>query len=1230
MTVKGVNDMTTRTVILAIATAALVVTVSLGSAQSPHDLSAKPFSQITPQSVSVSLPFSRNLSLSLFRDYAPPPARSLQAPHLRTGQLLVGSSVQLSLGEFRWRSTFLQSGMLVPSTLPSESTTAAATLAPLKNLSPLNRFRSPSAFDSGNTDLMLWQGAFRHQSIGYESGNGKVRATVHYAEADQNFRPANPDFAQKLAAETGLQVPLNAVAGVTIRQGEAEWKPDKATSVRAFVNTTTGQKGGVIETRAMRLGNSNWTLRWEKVRAEDTDKLPPVTSTAQGQAVTRVLSDGKGQPTVTLGDWRLWRNLRSENWQFGYAHKGVQAQVARMDLRGTGGSVSQQNFAVDLDNGRLVWQRQQDEVAKGTNPEALKALGLTAFIPRIGWQSARESLALKFSDKDEFRREEFRLSDGNTSIIRNATTVSLWERRLTFRERAEDTARVDPNFLKAVGLEKDLPKIGWNYRDRELRWQLSATDALALTRYRYESQQAVLERAGTQITLLRGRLQWDEQREQLMGKASESFLKAVGWEQVQPRLGWSSVWQRLSWQLSPKDRLLFSRSRHERGGTALERTTYTLSLADEKFVWERTQDEATPTLTVDQLKALGLSDLASRVGWQERQDRFTFRLSPVAIVTHTRSSAEALPDAPQPYRERQSHETVLTFKPATKGAPMTLVFGGWTLMPKDENAPPVTERHLRWESVQSLPLLSGMQLVFQRYLSETRQGETERDSRFARTVVKTPEKAPLHLFVERIVCDGTDQPQQETVNARMALRLSEAWRLTSQWAKMPTGNGSAETRQYTLAYQPQASLSVTTQLTRTKQQETQTTQAEVVVKVGNDKESNHTWRLTRLAVDPVKAPDTQGWRLAWQWQVPNRLRLTTQLSWMQRDDDRRSGEEKLVLELPADGKGKIAWHIGYWRLSLLDAAEQAQTAKQLQQAAQAASQPVPQAGIPSQALISPQADAYRTLWVVVGKPNEWHLGAQVTEATGSDKDANERRFYVELPATPSRPMAVRLSYWKLQRWDGSEREVPVWRLSLPLGKGKLVWGGATLQDQAGELTMREFAVNLPLGNGSQLVVANQTNMPPDWVNQQAHQSDWMRWTGGLALAPQLALMRQQIAPYKTHRASLTLRLSPQWRLVGDWQEQIGVPNQPISHDWRLALEISPTKTTQWRLEWARLRDELGARSAMTTLLSVSYSYRVSDARFITFSLRWLDNPTLMRPNFANDRWLASLSLRQYW
>jgi len=1211
--------------------ATVMVVLSLGWAQAPRDLAAPAAPVVSPQSVSVSLPFSRNLSLSLFRDVNPPPRPSQQDRRLKVGQLLLGSSAQLTLGKFRWRSTFLQSGALIPSVFPAQPDEATVSLMPLVRASPLNRFRAPSAFrDSDPAAFTIWQGAFRHQSIGYESPEGKWRMTLQYAEADQNFRPANSDFAQKLAAETGLQVPLNAVAGVTIRQGEAEWKPDKATSVSAFANATTGQKGGVIETRAMRLGNSHWTLRWEKVRAEDTDKLPAPASTAQGQAITRNLSEGKGQASVTLGDWRLWRNLRQENWQVGYANKGVQAQGARTDLRGTGGSVNQQNFAVDLNNGWLVWQRQREEVAKGTNPEALKALGLTAFIPRIGWQSARELLALKFSGKDEFRREEFRLTDSNTSITRNATTVSLLKGRLTFRERAEDTARVDPNFLKAVGLEKDLPKIGWAYRDRELRWQWSEKDAFSFTRYRYESEQAVLERAGTQIALLRGRLQWDEQREQLTGKVSEAFLKAVGWEQVQPRLGWSSLWQRLSWQLSPKDRLSFSRSRHERDGMQLQHTTYALSLADGKFAWERTQDEATPTLTAEQLKALGLSELASRIGWRETQDRFTVRFSPTTALTHTRSNADALPDASQPFRERTSHETVLTLNPKGKGTPMTIAFGGWTLMPKDANSPPVTERHLRWESVQSLPLLGGMQLVLQRHLSESRQGGTEHDSRFARTVIQTPEKAPLHLFVERTVCDETGQRQRDTFNARMALRLSDEWRFVSQLTKVPNGDGSTETRQHTLTFALKPDLSVTTQLTRTEQPNAESQQMEVAVKVGDEHKGSQTWRLTRFAFASPKAPDLQGWRLMWQWQVANRYRLTTQLGRVQRDDDRDSGEEKLVLELPSDGKGKIAWHIGYWRLSLLDAAEQAQTAKQWQQAAQAASQPVSQAGTPSLDIINPQAEAYRTFWVVASKPNAWHLGAQISGAVGSDKDANEQRFYLELPATKARPLAVRMSYWKLQRWDGSEREVPLWRLSLPLGKGKLVWGGATLQDQAGELTMREFALNLPLGNGSQLVVANQTNMPSDWVNQQAYQSDWMRWTGGLALAPQLALVRQQIAPYKTHRASLTLRLSAQLRLVGDWQEQIGVPNLPVTHDWRLALEANPTKTTQWRLEWARLRDEVANRSAATTLLGVSHTYRLSDARFVTFSLRWLDNPTLVRPNFVNDRWQINLSLSQRW
>lgn len=1225
----------TRLLVIAIvaATMAAVPSWCTDQEKTPHDLTARPTADLSAQSVSVSLPFARSLSLSLFRDYAPPPRQSLQQPKSQVGWMLVGGGARLSLGEFHIQSTVLQSGAVIPTTFPSAGTPQDA-LTPLLRSAPANRLRSPSAFQTDSVaSLVLWQGAFRHQSVGYQSHDGRFRATLHYAEADPNFRPASPDFAQKLAAETGLQMPLNAVAGVTARQAEVEWKPNKETNVRAFANTTTGQRGGVVETRAVSLGNARWTLRWDRVRADNAEKLPAPAGAAQQQIVSRALTENNNATPVQLGNWQLWRVLDRQRFQASYTNKGVTAQMERLDIQGTGGNIRQRSFGVDLGGGRLIWQRQNDAIARGTNPEALKALGLAAFIPRIGWQSSRELLALQFSPKDAFRREEFRLSNGTTDIVRNTTALSLLSGRLTFRERTENTAQVDPNFLKAVGLEKDLPKIGWSYRDRELRWQLSPKDQLALTRYRYQNNQTVLEREGTQLSVLGGRLQWEERRERLSEGVNEQFLKAIGWEQVKTRLGWTSMWQQLTWQITPKDRLLFNRTRHERAGTALERTTYALHLADGKVAWERTQDEATPSLSTEQLKALGLTDIANRIGWRETRDRFAFHLSPTLTLTHTRSDADALPDAPQPYQQRTAHETVLTFKPAGKSnlPPTTLAFGGWTLLPKGQGAQPVTERHLRWDTAQTLPLLGGLNFVLQRHFSETQQGGVERDYRYARTVIQTPEKAPLHLFVERVTKEETNQPRKETLNARLGWRFSDAWRLTSQLTKVPQGNGSVETRQHALVYQPRSDFSITAQLTTTEQPLSEHTQTEVTVKTGGAKRPAHLWQLSRFTINQPTAPDVQGWRLVWQWQVPNRLCLTAQWARLQRSDDRDGGEEKVVLELPSNDQNGLNWRIGYWRLSLLDPTQRQQTAQQLAQAAQATSQPVVQAGTPPASIITPQADLYRTVWVVVAKGSEWHLGAQVGQAVGGEKGASDHRFYFELPATKTRPLALRLGYWKLERWDGSDEAVPVWRAVVPLGKGKLVWGGATFRDQAGELPMREFALTLPLDrHGSQLVVANQTNMPPDWASQQAYQSDWMRAPGGLALAPQITLVRQQLAPYKTHRATLTLRLSPQLRLVGDWQEQIGVPNLPITHDWRFALEITPAKTSQWRLEWARLRDETATRTASTTLLGLSYSHRISDAQFITFSLRWLDNPTLVRPNFVNDRWLASLSLSQRW
>jgi hypothetical protein len=1199
----------------------------------PKDLTAKPNAP-NPNSFSVALPFSKSLSLSLFRDYSPPPRRSFQQPKFVVGRTVVGGSTQLSVGEFQFRSTVLRSGAVVPRSFPEDPNDTANALTLLAPPSPAMRFRSPSAFrdEWERSSFIVWQGEFFHQSVGYQSRDGRFKTTLHYAEADSKFQPATPDFAQKLAAETGLQMPINAVAGVRIRQGEAEWKPDDKTTFRAFANTTTGQRGGVAETRSIQIGNSHLTLQWDKIRAEDMHKIPAPAGAAQQQVIQRALTPQQGQnrkAPLQVGNWQLWRNLKQEGVQAAYQNKGVQLAFERRDISGSGGAVGRNNISIVLGKEQFVWQKQREDVAKGTNPEALKALGLASLIPRIGWQTSREKLALKFSAKDGFSREEFRLSNGTTEITRNATQLSLLSGKLTFSERSEDTARVDPNFLKAVGLEKDLPKIGWSYRDRELKWQLSAKDSLALTRYRYESGKTVLERAGTQLTLLSGRLQWEEERERLSSGVDPNFLKAIGWEKVAPRLGWSSLWQKLTLQLTPKERLLFSRSRHESGGTAIERKTYALSLSGGKFAWERTEDEATPTLNAEQLKALGLNELASRIGWRETQDRFTWQISPNMNLVHTRSSAEALPDAPQPFREKQRHETVLTLNPdpKRKTPPMTIVFGGWTLQPKDPNQPAVTEKHLRWDTAQQLPLFGGMQLVMQRHFTETKQGDKEHDTRFARTVVQTPGKKPVVFFIDRSVYEETGKEQRETVNARLTMRLSSEWQLTTQLNKQPQGNGSVETRHHVLSYQPRPDTAVTMQLTKTEMPNGDRQQTDLTVKLGNDKKGTQQWQLSRFSTDTPAKTDVKGLKLIWTLSVPNRLNLTAQLGRLNREDGRDGSEEKLTVQLPSKDKEGLTWHFGFWRMSLLDAAQQQQTAKQLVQSAQAASQPVPQAGTPPLTVISQQADSYRTVWVVASKP-DLHFGAQLGQAENGEKEASDQRIYLELPATKSRPFAVRFSYWKVEQWDGKEREIPIWRLSIPIGKGKLVWGAATFRDQHGELPMREFAMVLPLDkHGSQLVVTNLTNMPQGWA-QQWHQQDWLKFTGGLALAPQLPFVRQQIAPYKLHQANLTLRLSKEWKLIGAWEEQIGVPNMPITHDWRLALEWTPTKTIKWQFEWAKLKNDT-PKPVRAELFGVSYNYRLSDAKYITFSVRWLENP-IARPNFRSDRWLATLSLSQQW
>ncbi|MCX7968390.1 MAG: hypothetical protein N3B10_07865, partial [Armatimonadetes bacterium] len=217
--------MRANNLVLAIGLVAAITSFVFAQTESfaPKDLTAKP-TGTNPNSFSVALPFSKSLSLSLFRDYSPPPRRSFQQQRFLVGRTVVGGSTQLSVGEFQFRSTMLRSGAVVPRSFPEDSSDTANALALLAPPSPSMRFRSPSAFrnDWERSSFIVWQGEFFHQSVGYQSRDGDFKATLHYAEADPKFQPATPDFAQKLAAETGLQMPINAFAGVRVRQGEAE------------------------------------------------------------------------------------------------------------------------------------------------------------------------------------------------------------------------------------------------------------------------------------------------------------------------------------------------------------------------------------------------------------------------------------------------------------------------------------------------------------------------------------------------------------------------------------------------------------------------------------------------------------------------------------------------------------------------------------------------------------------------------------------------------------------------------------------------------------------------------------------------------------------------------------------------------------------------------------------------------------------------------------------------
>jgi hypothetical protein len=140
----------------------------------PKDLTAKPNAP-NPNSFSVALPFSKSLSLSLVRDYSPPPRRSFQQPKFVVGRTVVGGSTQLSVGEFQFRSTVLRSGAVVPRSFPEDPNDTANALTLLAPPSPAMRFRSPSAFrdEWERSSFIVWQGEFFHQSVGYQSRDGR-------------------------------------------------------------------------------------------------------------------------------------------------------------------------------------------------------------------------------------------------------------------------------------------------------------------------------------------------------------------------------------------------------------------------------------------------------------------------------------------------------------------------------------------------------------------------------------------------------------------------------------------------------------------------------------------------------------------------------------------------------------------------------------------------------------------------------------------------------------------------------------------------------------------------------------------------------------------------------------------------------------------------------------------------------------------------------------------------
>ncbi|MCS7225293.1 MAG: hypothetical protein NZ959_12200, partial [Armatimonadetes bacterium] len=551
-------------------------------------------SQGATQFVLQPLSGAKVFGIRLFREFQPPQRVGDDPPRTLVGRSLVGGLSVYRDGGWTFTVGQFRSGWVAPE--PLFSAAQEKDLSRSFALAPQGfRFQPPSAFDSAPTAsaLTLWKGSLRHTGVGYQSPSGHLRLSYQMAEAEPTFFVATGASDQGFAEATGLAVPLSGLAGLKVRQGEFSWKPDATSRLGVFGVTASQAPDVVTEGRRWEFEGSGIKIGLTGLRLQGVHKMPPSVQAGQVGLANRFLASTSPSLTpLTVTQLTHWSDLEVKSTEFVYEDSPLKWTFARRDLSGSGGAVKEEKNRLSLGGGLLSWERDRSVVAPGSNPEALRLLNAAPLIPLIGWQASRESLNLKFSDKDSFAREERRFSRQGTVISSSVTQGTLLSGLLTFKESRSRLDRSgSQDFVKAIGWENLLNRYGWASLTQDLTFALSSDDRFRFQRLKHETQTARLERTTYGLVLDSGKLVLERIRQDASSGVSLDALKQIGAQDFTATLGWKETRDRLSWQPDPKYGVILTKGQAV-AGTSGEGPAPERSFSEADVTWKGSSDTA--------------------------------------------------------------------------------------------------------------------------------------------------------------------------------------------------------------------------------------------------------------------------------------------------------------------------------------------------------------------------------------------------------------------------------------------------------------------------------------------------------------------------------------------------------------------------------------------------------------------------------------------------------------